>query len=272
MQANKFCNYYTCSPEIKNQLESIVSVLSSLLKTNLLGIYLSGSIVLDAFDEKGSDLDIIVVVQSPLTILEKIEVISYLMTVNRNPCRIDLDIVTTTDVENWQDMPETNLFFNDYWARHYERILAAPEDTENAEKLLAAVSSDGEFLVEFKQIKESGICLYGLPIDDLFPEIPDEIFLKSISSGIDGFYVESENDSQSSYLILTLCRILAFRITGKILSKPKAAAWALQELPENYHPVINSAMYKRYGLGRDVAYTADDAISFKAYVAGKVSV
>ena len=119
-------------------------------------------------------------------------------------------------------------------------------------------------------IKQKGICLFGKPINDIFPDIPNELFLDTVSSDIDTFYVESDNDSQSSFLVLQLCRILSFKETGNILSKHNAAEWAFENIPSQHHPIIKTALYNKFGLGSKVMYTKEDAISFKTYMSQEI--
>lgn len=257
MLTDKLCNYENCSPTVKKQINNIVDGLTILLKNNLLGIYLHGSMVLDAFDEKSSDIDVIVVIDNCLSVSEKIDIGKYLLSLNNKPCPLDFEIITN------DDFMVSHFYFSDYWASKYELITT---EGENEQNLLSAVFSDGDIIVDLKLVKQKGICLYGIPINELFPDISDEIYFNSITSKVDDFYVESENDEQSSYLILTLCRILSFKKKGEIFSKRKAAEWALNELPSSFHPVILSALYKKYGFGNEVLYTSADALSFKSYV------
>ena len=263
MCTDKLDNYKTCSSMVRKQINDIVSGLSSLLKTSLIGVYLHGSMVLDAFAENSSDIDIMAVIDRCLSVAEKIEMGSFLLSRNKKPCPLDLEVLIKEAFEPWGSPPVGHFYFSDYWARKYERISLGGE---NAERLLSAVFSNGELIADMKLVKQSGICLYGIPINEMFPEIPDELYLASVSSKVADFYVESDNNSQSSYLVLTLCRILSFKKIGKILSKPRAAKWALDELPSMFHPIILSSLYKKYGVGHEISYTLDDALSFKSYM------
>lgn len=50
----------------------------SILKENLIGIYIHGSIAFDCFTWEKSDIDFIVVVQSPLELKDKVSLIQVL--------------------------------------------------------------------------------------------------------------------------------------------------------------------------------------------------
>jgi aminoglycoside adenylyltransferase-like protein len=44
------------------------------------------------------------------------------------------------------------------------------------------------------------------------------------------------------YVVLTLCRILYSHTHGTVVSKPKAAEWALRALPDEWRQVIDEAL------------------------------
>jgi hypothetical protein len=48
-----------------------------------------------------------------------------------------------------------------------------------------------------------------------------------------------------SYIVLSLCRILYTRQHGAIVSKPAAARWAQQNLPERWRPLVERAWLGR---------------------------
>ena len=263
----KFQNFETCSTHVKQQIENTVNNILQLMKSNLVGLYLHGSIVLDAFDENSSDLDIVGVINHDLTLDEKIQLGSLLLSLNKKPCCLDIQFFIKTDINPLKHRPTEHFYFADYWALQYEKI---SRSAENAAEILASVFSDGEAISDFAVIKQSGICLFGKPINEIFPNISNELFLGAVSRGIDDFYVESDNDSQSAFLVLQLCRILSFKEINKILSKQAAAEWALANLPSKHQSIIKRAIYNKFGLGSELHYSKEDAISFKSYMLQKI--
>ena len=53
----------------------------------------------------------------------------------------------------------------------------------------------------------------------------------------------------SVYLILNLCRVLAYLRDDKVLSKSQGGEWGLRYLSPKYHPTIRNAMEAYGGLG-----------------------
>ena len=263
----EFQNFENCSKEVKQQIRNKVNGVSRLLKTNLVGLYLHGSIVLDAFDENSSDLDMAGVINSGLSLADKIELGSLLFSLNKEPCPLELQLFIRDGFTHLKNQPEGHFYFSDYWSVQYEKISSG---AENAEEIFASVFFGGEPVSDFAVIKQKGICLFGKPINEVFTDISNGLFFSSVSSNIDDFYVESDNDSQSSFLVLQLCRILSFKKTGEILSKPKAAIWAFEHLPNQYHAIIKTALYNKFRLGSKITYSKEDAVAFKSYMLQKI--
>jgi len=256
-----------CSIQVKQQIENTVNGISQLMDANLVGLYLHGSIVLNAFDENSSDLDIVGVTYRDLTLEEKIKLGSLLFSLNKKPCRLDIPFFILTDINPLKHRLKEHFYFADYWALQYEKISLGADNTE---EILDSVFSGGESISDFAVIKQCGICLFGKPINQVFPDISSELFLDAVSFGIDDFYIESDDDSQSSFLVLQLCRILSFKETNKVLSKQDAADWALVHLPNQYHSIIKRALYNKFRIGNALPYSMEDAISFKLYMLQKI--
>ena len=48
--------------------------------------------------------------------------------------------------------------------------------------------------------------------------------------------------SYRGYAVLTLCRILYSLSTGEVTSKPRAASWAMEHAPPEWHDLIQHAL------------------------------
>jgi len=266
-----FCGYETCPAEVKQQIQNVAGGLSALLGTNLLGLYLHGSLVLGAFDVNSSDIDMIGVVEHSTSLAERVAVGSLLLSIDHKPCPIEVKLIIKEGLIPWHFPPPCHFFYSEYWTWLYQRF-ASGEDLSHILLSGHPDEYDRDLAAEIKLINQCGVCVYGLPAPELFPDVPEEDYWDAISDGIDDFYVESDNPSQSSFLILTLCRTFMYRQTGVILSKHVAASRALEILPDKYHPIISNALYNKYGLGRKAAYTAEDALSFKSYIIERIEV
>jgi streptomycin 3"-adenylyltransferase len=267
MDTNKFYNYKTCSAEIKRQINNVVDNLQLSLKISLLGLYLNGSMVFNSFDEKRSDIDMIGIIDNFLSAEEKIELGSVLLTLHRKPCPLEILLIAKEHLIPWQYPPVCHFYFSEYFVEQYKQFLLGENLTH---RLLTINSNTLNITSCVKLTKEKGICLYGMAVNDLFPDIPDSDFWDAISSNALDYDPASDYVDHRPFAILQLCRILSYRETGELLSKHEAALWAIDILPSKFHPIISFALHEKYGIGEKKLYTIDDAISFKKYILKRI--
>ena len=65
-------NYETPYPDINNVLHSLTQGMLQIIGSNLLGVYLTGSLSYGDFNPDNSDIDLVVIVNDPLS-LEQLE-------------------------------------------------------------------------------------------------------------------------------------------------------------------------------------------------------
>jgi hypothetical protein len=122
---------------------------------------------------------------------------------------------------------------------------------------------DTDLPAHYFSIRERGICLYGKPIKDIFPEIPPEMFIASIVQDLHWLRQETGNIPFWN-VILNPCRALAYAREGVYLSKKEGAAWGLKNLPEGYATLIESAL-AAYSGAKDVTPPSRAAAGFIDY-------
>ncbi|MFQ7159857.1 MAG: DUF4111 domain-containing protein [Ruthenibacterium sp.] len=66
------------------------------------------------------------------------------------------------------------------------------------------------------------------------------------------------------YVVLNLCRALAFWRQGLVLSKQQGGEWALAHLPPQWHPVVRAAL-QGYLYGAPFCAPAGQAQAFAAW-------
>ena len=67
------------------------------------------------------------------------------------------------------------------------------------------------------------------------------------------------------YLILNLCRVLAYKKEHLILSKEEGASWALDRLPAGYRTLISQAA-EAYRIGASMDVGESCAVEFAEYM------
>lgn len=80
-------------------------------------------------------------------------------------------------------------------------------------------------------------CLYGEEIKDVFEKVGKEFYFDSIWNDV--VNAKEEMMENPTYIILNLCRVLAYRKDLLILSKQEGGNWGIANLPEKYHDLIS---------------------------------
>ena len=226
-------------------INSFVEQSKEILRDNLVGVYLHGSLVMGCFNPQKSDIDLIIVVEQPLTDTVKRAYIE--MTVEHNalgPAKgIEMSIVLREVCKPFVYPTPYELHFS---AGHLEWFEEAPD-----EYIREMNGTDKDLAAHFTIINKRGKCLYGAPIEDVFAEVPSVDYMDSIWFDVEG--AAEEITEYPMYLILNLARVLAYKQEGLVLSKKEGGDWALGRLPAEYRPLIADAL-REYSENAEVVY------------------
>jgi streptomycin 3"-adenylyltransferase len=201
----------------------------------LAGIYIHGSLALHSFNPASSDIDVIVLVNDKIDLDTRYELIKELLRISLNPSPIEISFITRAAIEPWQHPTPFELHSSEYWRARYEERVAAGDKTFWAE-----TPTDSDLACHLTLVRRYGIRIYGLPIDEAIPIVPEADFRSSILSDI-GYSVNALH-SNPVYGILTLCRVLSYLETREILSKREAGLWALRRIPDTLRYIVNNAV------------------------------
>ena len=233
-----------------------------ILNDRLAGIYLHGSAAMGCYQPEKSDLDFLVVVNTALSDTEKCRFMDRLLELDREcPGKgIEMSIVTK-DVCNPFVYPTPFIL-------HYSRMHTAWYRRDPEDYIRKMNGTDKDLAAHFTVIRSRGCCLYGMPVQDVFGEVPEQDYLDSIWDDVSG--AEDEITEHPMYLILNLARVLAYLKDRKVMSKKEGGAWGLRCLPEQYRPLIRSAL-QEYEDGDDVRYDLELAKNYAAYMLDQIT-
>ncbi len=215
-------------------LEKISLSCQKILKENMVGIYVHGSLAFQCFHWKTNDIDFLIVVRQDLSLKEKKDMIKALLALDSEspPGGLEMSIVPKSVCKKFQ---YPTPFYLHYSKMHRERCIA---DLDSYCKNMNG--TDPDLAAHFTVTKSKGICLYGEDIQKVFSPVPEEYYLDSIKRDVlDSLKYIEENPV---YLVLNMCRILAYQEERIILSKEQGGKWALKNIPQKYHPVITKAL------------------------------
>ena len=230
---------------------------AEILGEQLTGIYLHGSAAMGCFRPEKSDLDFLVVVRGALTDEKKREYMDMVLELDaEGPAKgIEMSIVTG-DACNPFVYPTPFLL-------HYSRMHTAWYRRDPEDYIRKMEGTDRDLAAHCTVIRNRGVCLYGRPVSETFGEVPEADYLDSIWNDVCG--AEEEITDNPMYLILNLARVLAFRKEKSVLSKREGGEWGLRNLPEEYRPLIRTAL-QEYTDGTEGRYDPAPAKRYAEYM------
>ncbi len=268
----------TCSKVIQSEVNTLQTELQRLLGQNLLGIYLHGSLALGGFQPGRSDIDVIVVTAQRIDLETKCRCIELLLRISKMPCPLDIRFLVQQDLFPFQQPLLCDFHYSEIWRENYQQELL----TGTWKHWNGKAQRDPDLAVHLTVLHRYGICLYGEPIAEALPSVPDRDFRDAIIKDVQVAQGVPLYDPISFVLnacracgeplydpisfVLNACRACAYLHDGTILSKDAGGVWGLAHLPEQYHPLIQQALalYRGERLGRPVGHVAWE--DFTAYM------
>ncbi len=216
--------------QVRALLQDIAARLPVILGKNLVGIYLYGSLAQRAFNPKRSDIDCIVVT------------------------RRNMSDAQFRKLGTWlARAAETNP-----WTARLQMLFLIKDEvlTMNSKAclyqfgVLKRSGSDGNPII-WMNVLHSGVVLLGPRPESFVPTITPKILFQALEREI-GYLreqIRQKPDSEwrdvasyRAYAVLTLCRTLYSFRRGTIVSKQRAAKWAIKYLPQEWVEIILQAL------------------------------
>lgn len=123
---------------------------------------------------------------------------------------------------------------------------------------------DEDLAAHFMVIQKVGKTLCGLDKNLLFYNIPESLYEKSIECDIQN--AESTIVGENSlHITLNLCRVLAYKRAGVILSKKDGVKWTAQVLPSTYSSLLERAGKAYTGAG-EFEVSSEELGEFAAFM------
>ena len=248
--------------DLSDLLQAIGTDFPAILRGNLVGIYMWGSLTYDAFDETSSDVDCVGVTRRDLDDREFSELDEWFKNKkeqNRWVERIDMRFVIEHE---FLDKASQCCGFYHYMGR------------------LARHGSDGNPII-WMNIGQSGITLWGKDAKLIAPHVSDKCLNDALLLELN--YLKEDLTSNTgdrsdkvlihnAYAVLTACRILYSAHDRALASKDQACGWAMEAVPPIWRAVIRGAKDNRLkNSGSTTPELEQDAIRFVEFVTGEVN-
>ena len=243
-------------------LGAFVARTKVILGGNLAGIYLHGSAVMGCFNPEKSDLDLIVVVNEPVSDTVKKDFMDMVVELNESApaMGIELSVVTRNVCDPFVYPTPFELHFS---VAHLGWYRNDPDDY-----IQKMNGTDKDLAAHFTIIRSRGQCLYGAPMNEIFSPIPKDDYMDSIRNDI--AEAVDEIGDNTMYLALNLARVLAYKEEDLVLSKKEGGDWALINTPAQFHPLIQHAM-SEYAGSEDIVYDSELAKQYAAYMLDRIN-
>lgn len=227
--------YMPADSKIQSLLERFVHETKSALKENLAGIYLHGSLAMGCFNEKKSDVDLIVVVYHPLLMEEKRAYLEKILMLNEDaPAKgIEMSVVLKRDMNPFVHPAPFEMHFSN---AHLEACKSDPEGA-----LRRLTGTDRDLAAHVTIIRQYGKTLYGEEIPGVFSSVSHEDYLDALMYDLES--AEEDISENPMYMTFSLCRVLAYVRDRKVLSKKDGASWAILNVKKEYHEIIREAQH-----------------------------
>jgi streptomycin 3"-adenylyltransferase len=217
----------------KEQIHQCLTLVNEVFGEDLLGVYLYGSSIVGGL-QKYSDLDLFVVSNRATTREEKAQLVKALLKISgiymkSEKLPIEITIVEKSAINPWQYPPHFDFQYGEWLRQQF--------DDGNIEPWPDKLMPDLALLVT--QILLASTTLVGADPDQLLCKVPYKDFMTALVDALPHLMGDLESDVRN--VLLTLARIWSTVATDAIRSKPAAADWVINHLPEKYRPVMERA-------------------------------
>lgn len=216
------------------QIEQSLCLVQTLFKDSLLGVYLYGSSVFGGL-KKYSDIDLLVISDRPTSHKDKSLLVTKLLQISNvdpnKPGRpIELTAVVQSEVNPWHYPPNFDFQYGDWMRKEFESGNFEPWQTK----------TNPDLAIRLTQILLANKTLSGPEPNQLLDKVPYRDFISATVREIDSLKEDLSWDTRN--VLLTYARMWSTVETDLIRSKPDAALWVIDRLPEEYKPVMELAL------------------------------
>ena len=216
---------------VEELLTTIKEKYVTILKDNLVGIYLHGSLAFGCFQWDSSDIDFIVVIKHSLFQKQKEELIQTLLDLDANAPQkgFEMSVILEKYCQNFIYPTPYELHYSNAHKANYLQNLS-----DYCRKMQGV---DIDLAAHFTVINHVGKVLCGKSINEVFETVPRPYYIDSICKDI-----QDANATNPIYYVLNICRVLAYLKEEKVLSKKDGALWAIKHINEEDRDVVRNAL------------------------------
>ena len=248
--------------DLSGLLQAMAEDFPVMLRENLVGIYLWGSLTYDAFNAACSDVDCVAVTRRDLD--------------EREFSALDEWFKNKGKQNRWIGRMDMRFAIDHEFLDKASRCCGFYHHTGK----LVRHESDGNPII-WMNIAQSGIALWGTDARIICPQVSDQCLNNALL--LELTYLKQDLASNAgnrsekafihnAYAVLTACRILYSAHFRALASKDYACRWAIETVPPMWRKIIRAAQENRLkNTGSTTPQLEQDATRFVEFVTGQVN-
>ena len=212
-------------------VERLAASCVAVLETSVVSTILHGSLTLGDFQRDRSDLDLLIVVEGPLTESEAEALVAVVRDADPGPARgIDLLVVTRASAA----LPEASLELQVGRGHGSTELEVGRRDADVP-----------DLWAELSMARADGRALQGAEPREVIGDVPSAAVRVRGVHWLTRWLDLTDDEKNASFMVLTACRIWRFVAEGEHSSKSAAARWALERDPTLV--AVEQALARRLG-------------------------
>ncbi|QQZ59148.1 DUF4111 domain-containing protein [Paenibacillus sonchi] len=245
--------------QVEPILDRFTAIFREELEADLAGIYLHGSLAMGCFNPVGSDIDILVVIRTPLPHARAARIAQKLLALRDDIANgLEISVIREAVLASVACPTPCELHFSDY---HRERYRADAD-------YLCGGYEDADLASQIAVAYYRGRTLYGEPLARQYPPVNPSAYLSSILHDIADAAAEIMDNPM--YITLNLCRVLYYLQEGKIASKREGGEWGTAGLPPEFKELVQVCLNQYNGVPEDRQVQPGQWAAFAGYMLGVI--
>lgn len=247
--------------ETQYYLDRVVDLFKEEMDSNLVGVYLHGSLAMGCFNPNKSDIDLLIVAQEKLSIENSKRIVKKLLKLHEslpNERGIELSVILESYLKDFVYPTPFEFHYSDY---HRERY-------QTDENYICGGFEDPDLAAHIVVTYHRGIELYGKALREVFYPIDQQFYIKSILSDVESASVDIIESPM--YFTLNLCRVLFFLKEGVVSSKKEGGEWGVSALPSEYRQDIQRSLNEYIGIADNAELNIENLTDFADYMISEI--
>jgi streptomycin 3"-adenylyltransferase len=237
-------------------------------RSDLVGVYLHGSLATGCFNPACSDLDLLAVLRRDLSPSERRDLAGLMLARSGAPIPLEISILHLKDLWPWRHPTPYIFHYSKDWRDRFNQTLTSGDEASIATLGVEGDGLDEDLAGHVTITRMRGICLWGAPIASVFPPVPAQDYAASIVADL--HWARNRLQQYPIYAVLNMCRVYAFLRDGLVCSKQEGAEWALGVLAPELHALIHASLGAYGGDGRTPSLDPERLVFFADTLVARV--